>query len=670
MRTRQLLQRLPEAESKPHTLLKTKAPDTGSDFDSSPHNQPVTLSAGGSRVSRQTAVRQLQQTQGNAAVRRLLATQDRVQRDDTNGLKTFDCPIYAGDTKLEAVLNDRDRLKIGDSGESVRKVQQGLIDDGVSLPQFGVDSKYGGETATAVKEFKAKHNLGSTQFGDVGPGTMGELDRLCGGSGPQPKPPTDDKTCPADTSNMGNDPATITGLHEGDGASSATAAQKPRVHRLQELLVRKTGAGLDLNCQFDAPTKRVLSDFQTGLAQQGVAITQIGTVDVPTANDLLGNQGPTPVNPKDDAQLEDTLDDVSLQHQLLFRTQDAGLTRLETDLSTNPDKQSNLGVDILKLIVKTALGAMVGGAGSFLGDQITTALTKANMSADDQKLVNEKGVKSIFDAAQKAVEDGSESKVEAAMIKDDKSIDAFIDAQRSVLIDVSGSAQEAFLTQTKAALRQPATPKPGAPQTNEDPRVTRAKKYVEAVRSQRTGAFEQQYSESAEKYAVGEAQSTLKTTPDDKQGGREGTDLSKDTLGNTDIGALKGVVRVDLKLDEPNKPVKVDSAEVGGLSDKTRKRLLTLHPTLLGLGLPIIAEGAKGGFIGIGRTKIKIGRNENLTVFESGSNDKGIAYLKAKALNAANELPPDSPLPVDAVEGARKVFDEIDGQTLKELKAP
>ena len=584
MRTRLAIQRTPEPASKPHILPKAKPTHESTFQDSSPEARPLD----GTRTPRQAAVLQMQRLQGNAAVRRMLALgghiasrQAAIGESETGGdvgapasnRKTFTCDRYAGDAKLENCLNDRDRLKMGDSGESVRKVQQGLLDDGIPLPQFGADSKYGNETASAVKQFKAKHTLGSTQFGDVGPGTMGELDRLCGGEKPKPNPTP-------------NPP--------------------------------------------------------------------------PTPN-------PTPTN---DAQLEDTLDDVWLQHQLLLRQQDAGLARLETDLLSNPDKQTAIAVEIVKFIVKTALGAMVGGVGSFLSDQIQTGLKDANMSDDDQKLVIDQGVTPIFGKANSVVQDKSGDKVDEAMVKNDKSVESFIDAQRSLLIDVSGDAQEVFLTQTKAALRQPATPKPGGATADEEPRVTRAKQYVQAVKKQRTGAFDQQYSESAQKYAVGEAQSTLKTKADDTQGGREGTDLSKEALDKADIGTLKGVLRVDLELDEPNKPAKIDSVEVGGLSDKTRKRMLALHPTLLGLGMPVIAAGSKGGFLFIGKTRIKVARNENLTVFESGSNDAGIGYLKAKALNQKNQLPPDANFTADAQHGAELIFEEIDNQTIKELKGP
>jgi peptidoglycan hydrolase-like protein with peptidoglycan-binding domain len=93
--------------------------------------------------------------------------------------KTFKCPDYAGDTKLEACLNDLDRLKPGDRGPSVEKVQKGLVRDRISVGPKGADGKYGSDTGKAVMAFKKKHSLGFTQFPDVGPGTMKKLDDLC-----------------------------------------------------------------------------------------------------------------------------------------------------------------------------------------------------------------------------------------------------------------------------------------------------------------------------------------------------------------------------------------------------------------------------------------------------------------------------------------------------------
>jgi len=63
-------------------------------------------------------------------------------------------------------------------------VQQALVDLGYDLGA-GADQRYGPKTATAVRSFKTDQVLGFTQFGDVGPGTMGRLDELF----PGPLPP-------------------------------------------------------------------------------------------------------------------------------------------------------------------------------------------------------------------------------------------------------------------------------------------------------------------------------------------------------------------------------------------------------------------------------------------------------------------------------------------------
>ena len=86
-------------------------------------------------------------------------------------------PRFVGDPTLEACLQDRARLGEGATGMSVGRVQQALIDLGYDLGA-GADQRYGPKTAAAVRSFKTEQVLGFTQFGDVGPGTMGRLDEL------------------------------------------------------------------------------------------------------------------------------------------------------------------------------------------------------------------------------------------------------------------------------------------------------------------------------------------------------------------------------------------------------------------------------------------------------------------------------------------------------------
>ncbi len=121
---------------------------------------------------------------GTSEGRMLLAHELAHTAQQVNGMqrlmrKSFSCPDYAGDRKLEACLNDQDRLRPGDTGPSVRKVQRGLMKDGISVGLKRDDGIFGSDTGQGVMAFKKKHNLGYYQYPDVGPGTMSKLDELC-----------------------------------------------------------------------------------------------------------------------------------------------------------------------------------------------------------------------------------------------------------------------------------------------------------------------------------------------------------------------------------------------------------------------------------------------------------------------------------------------------------
>ncbi len=80
---------------------------------------------------------------------------------------------------LQACLEGKRRLGVGARGEPVRMVQEALQALGLDLGPFGADSKFGNDTADAVRAFKSKEKLGFETIGDVGRGTMRRLDQLC-----------------------------------------------------------------------------------------------------------------------------------------------------------------------------------------------------------------------------------------------------------------------------------------------------------------------------------------------------------------------------------------------------------------------------------------------------------------------------------------------------------
>lgn len=87
---------------------------------------------------------------------------------------------FRGEPLLEACYADKARMGVGtrdtEDTKPVSKVQQALTD--LELDLGAVDGIYGRKTAAAVREFKTREQLGFTQYGDVGPGTMHRLDEL------------------------------------------------------------------------------------------------------------------------------------------------------------------------------------------------------------------------------------------------------------------------------------------------------------------------------------------------------------------------------------------------------------------------------------------------------------------------------------------------------------
>lgn len=110
---------------------------------------------------------------------------DSVQRTIGNE-HDLSSPRFKGDEELEACFDGEKIIKKENlnNAESVKKIQQALIDAGFPLPKFGVDGKFGDETKSAVREFQRQSGLDATGLdGDVGPITMSRLDsRFTGGS--------------------------------------------------------------------------------------------------------------------------------------------------------------------------------------------------------------------------------------------------------------------------------------------------------------------------------------------------------------------------------------------------------------------------------------------------------------------------------------------------------
>jgi hypothetical protein len=80
---------------------------------------------------------------------------------------------FAGDALLEACIAGRRILAYGAQGESVREVQQLLIDLGYPIPD-GATAGFYKQTQAAVRAFQVAHGLAADA--KIGPSTMGALD--------------------------------------------------------------------------------------------------------------------------------------------------------------------------------------------------------------------------------------------------------------------------------------------------------------------------------------------------------------------------------------------------------------------------------------------------------------------------------------------------------------
>ncbi|MFO7698725.1 MAG: peptidoglycan-binding domain-containing protein [Anaerolineae bacterium] len=116
-------------------------------------------------------------THSERAIRRAPLTAEEREQNLTHS-------PYAGNERLEQAYDNSPALRSGASGDPVRLVQQGLLDDGILLPastENGTappDGKFGPETRRGVREFQDRHDIAVD--GVVGRQTLGALDELAG----------------------------------------------------------------------------------------------------------------------------------------------------------------------------------------------------------------------------------------------------------------------------------------------------------------------------------------------------------------------------------------------------------------------------------------------------------------------------------------------------------
>jgi peptidoglycan hydrolase-like protein with peptidoglycan-binding domain len=141
----------------------------------------------------------IQQTGGKEAKGQTTApVQRKVGRDDD-----LQSPRFADDDILEKCFDNKRLIAFGDKGDHVKKIQQAMIDTGISMPvstkKTGTpDGIFLSETKEAVKQFQRNCGLqGRDVDGIIGPITMGLFDVRFPGqakTGPPPPVPSTRKT--------------------------------------------------------------------------------------------------------------------------------------------------------------------------------------------------------------------------------------------------------------------------------------------------------------------------------------------------------------------------------------------------------------------------------------------------------------------------------------------
>ena len=342
---------------------------------------------------------------------------------------------------------------------------------------------------------------------------------------------------------------------------------------------------------------------------------------------------------------------------MMLKHQNDALNRLDSDLTTL-ESPSDLKKDILEAVIKTAIGALWSPAAGSLQDLFKKVLEKENMEQEDRDRVVDSGVKPILDEAEKF----AVAKVtEVATALDNKGVpklNTFIETQRGILDTASDAAQEVFLTRTKRELRNPPKkPLPPGEQKNADPRVDVAGKLLKTLKNEKQQATDKQYDRSLEAWSAANAQSKTGTTRGGILGTQDVTDMKK---ADTDT---PGVVVVNIDGDKPNKPVKVESAKIAGLSEKVRDRLNKQNRSLDGLGMPIVATGPVNPSILPSpidikpfNARIKIGQSELDDVVNIDSTDGGKQWLKERVAADNGLTNPGEALNQTEENGARSVF--------------
>jgi peptidoglycan hydrolase-like protein with peptidoglycan-binding domain len=529
---------------------------------------------------------QLQRRYGNRYVQRLMASArqetaelqraydpgspmlQRVHLDDS-GRKAFDCENFAGDKKLEACLNNEDRLRRGDNGPAVKKVQGGLLADGEDLGPKQDDGDFGTKTEAAVRTFKKKYELGSEQFGDVGPGTMAKLDELCASPKPSPTPTPQNATL---TAACGTDQQAGKVVVTGTGFPPGSV----------DLIVDRAGGNsaiADAKGNFSGSVPSNLKDGSHVVEASAGSVRQSAQFTTPCG----APPGPKP-GPGNE-ELETVLNRIGIAYQLLLTRERDGVLALCRDL-TNLDKPgASAAVEVLTVILTGLVSFLFGFTEGAIRQAIKSALTAklGQGVANDYDEANNQVVSAILQAGQGVI-----AKAGDRNIKNRTDLLAgFCDSQLEQVTQEGFAAADKFETDGKKRFSNPAPSGTKHDTRNQsgDPRVDVALGELDAVDQTAAKAFQIHYDAALDQWDSKLAQQQL--------------GVSEQNVKDTNLEPLKGsadiptgVLDILLDLDLSGKGERVAAARIDGLSERVRTVLQ--GRTGGDLHLPIVAEGSTG----------------------------------------------------------------------------
>jgi len=496
-------------------------------------------------------VLEMQRTAGNQAVSQLL-----IQREPA-ALLTAD--RFKDSAKLRACRANRDRLREGDSDtDATIRIQEALLElpvktgNNYDLGPKGADGHFGPKTASAIKKFKGDHNLGSTQFGDVGPGTMKTLDELFVSDqppGPLPIPPgplpIPPEPKPVDSKVLGPQNPLLAEILE----------QQVQMHML--LLEEKAEGLLTFDADMDDPE-----------AAKAAPLSLLA--------ECLKMSFDTAVDTSIGAVLK------------------VGMKAIGTKFP-GEGLDSEIGNDILKAHIKKAFGEV----GPPVGDAVVpTAIKNFGLQAfKDVKAFTDKQLKAFGLQKQDeikglAIRSFLRDEYRAVIKSSKDGVATALSPEHKQAMQLMFTSERERVNRFQATQNRPS----GGPATPEevdgiksyddpvvqrmDPRVNRAKEELDVLATMKTQAQKQYYDSRLRAWAVATARAGLQEA-DKRAGNQTPADLPKATnmasLGRA--GGLKGQVPGILEATitfDPNKTtekVTLKRLQIAGLSAAVRKKL-------------------------------------------------------------------------------------------------